>query len=246
MYHLAKKIAKTILPKSFLLNNEMLLRKLFSLKNRGNTYRCNVCDTGLKKFIQLDSGDHLCPVCGSRARSRRLYHLLLENQWLRGTILHFSPPRILYKKLKQLPEITYFATDYENEFTADYQYDITAIDCEDNTFDTIICYHVLEHISEDLKAMSELYRVLKPEGICLIQTPFKEGAIYEDDTIKTEEGRLEAFGQKDHVRIYSIESLQERLELSGFQVTVLQFTVAKDENHPHAWHTETILQATKY
>lgn len=245
MYHLAKKIAKTILPKSFLFKNEMLLRKLFSFKNRGDNYRCNVCNAGLKKFIQLDSGDHLCPVCGSRARSRRLYHLLIKNQWLRGTTLHFSPPRILYKKIKKLPEITYYPSDFENEFTADYRYDITAIDCKNNTFDTIICYHVLEHISEDLKAMSELYRVLKPGGMCLIQTPFKEGVIYEDNTINTEEGRLKAFGQKDHVRIYSIESLQERLELSGFQVTVLQFTANQDEDHQHGWHTETILQAIK-
>lgn len=243
MYQLTKNLAKSIIPKSFLLRNELILRKLFSFNYRGSTYNCNVCHTGLKKFIPIGKKDLLCPICGSRSRSRRVYHLLKENHLLSGKILHFSPPRALYRTLKKNTEITYIATDYENEFIADHSYDITAIAAPDNSFDTIICYHVLEHILDDTKAMSELYRVLKPKGTCLIQTPFKEGAIYEDTTITSEEERLKAFGQKDHVRIYSLEGLNSRLKDAQFQTEIIDFVAEKD--HVHGWQSESVIKATK-
>ena len=87
----------------------------------------------------------------------------------------------------------------------------------------IICYHILEHIDSDQQAMKELFRVLKTDGTCLIQTPFKDGETYEDFSIKTKEDRLKHFGQDDHVRIYSISGLKERLEKSGFLVDVQTF-----------------------
>lgn len=243
MYQFTKKVAKSMIPKSFLLRNELILRKLFSFRYRGSIYTCNVCHTGLKKFIPIGKKDLLCPICGSRSRSRRVYHLLKENHLLSGRILHFSPPRALYRILKKKPEITYIATDYENEFMADHSYDITAIAAPDNSFDTIICYHVLEHILDDTKAISELYRVLKPEGSCFIQTPFKQGAIYEDDSITSEEERLKAFGQKDHVRIYSLEGLNTRLKDAYFKTEIITFVTEKD--HIHGWQSESVIKATK-
>ncbi|WP_299216467.1 class I SAM-dependent methyltransferase [uncultured Dokdonia sp.] len=243
MYQLTKKVAKSIIPKSFLLRNELILRKLFSFKYRGSIYTCNVCDASLKKFIPIGKEDLLCPICGSRSRSRRVYHLLKENHLLSGKTLHFSPPRALYRILKKTPDIIYIATDYENEFIADYSYDITAIAAPDNSFDTIICYHVLEHILDDTKAMAELYRVLKPKGTCLVQTPFKQGAIYEDNSITSEEGRLEAFGQKDHVRIYSLEGLNTRLKDAYFKTEIIDFTTEKD--HIHGWQSECVIKAMK-
>lgn len=132
-------------------------------------------------------------------------------------MLHFSPSRSVFRLLKRNPDITYFSTDYEDEFLADYSYDITQIPLETDFFDLIICYHILEHIEDDKKAMAELYRVLKPNGTCVIQTPFKDGEIYEDFLIKTPEERLKAFGQEDHVRIYSVAGLRKRLMASGFE-----------------------------
>ena len=243
MYNFLKKIAKSILPKSFLFKNEVLFRKLFSFRYRGTTYTCNVCKTGLKKFILIGKRDLLCPICGSRSRSRRVYHILKNDQLLSGSILHFSPTRALYRLLKKNTSITYIATDFENEFIADHSYDITNIDLPDNSIDVIICYHVLEHITEDTKAMTELYRILKPKGTCLIQTPFKEGAIYEDDSITTEEGRLKAFGQKDHVRIYSVEGLINRLKTANFNTEVIAFE--STEKHNHGWLSEQVIKATK-
>ncbi|WP_294283651.1 methyltransferase domain-containing protein [uncultured Chryseobacterium sp.] len=126
--------------------------------------------------------------------------------------------------MKKKKDIYYYPTDYENEFLSDYHYDITKIDAEVGKFNLIVCYHILEHITEDQKAISELYRVLKKDGIALVQTPFKEGEIYEDDTITSEEERLKHFGQEDHVRIYSVKGLESRLKNAGFQVTARTFS----------------------
>jgi SAM-dependent methyltransferase len=81
----------------------------------------------------------------------------------------------------------------------------------------------LEHIDNDVRAMTELYRVLKNDGTCIVQTPFKEGDIYEDPLIQSSEERLKHFGQTDHVRIYSVNGLKNRLSLSGFKVGVREF-----------------------
>ena len=167
--------------------------------------------------MHLNGGDLLCPFCGSRSRTRALFQLLEEKKLLCGTVLHFSPSRSLYRKLKHHPSISYIATDFADEFIADHHFDIRSIDLKNESVDLIVCFHVLEHIIEDQKAMRELARVLKPNGLCLIQTPFKLGDIYEDSCIIDPQERLAAYGQEDHVRVYSVAGIRERLLYNGFQ-----------------------------
>jgi SAM-dependent methyltransferase len=220
MYKSLKKIAKRIIPEETLRKNESFFRKLISLKYKGNNHKCNICEINLSRFVELEDKDLLCPNCGSRSRTRRLYEHLNNSKTLTGNILHFSPPKSLYNKFKATQN-NYFSSDFENEFLADYAYDITAISSKDNFFNSIICYHILEHIEDDIKAMSELYRVLKPDSYCYIQTPYKDGDIYEDYSIISPKEREKAFGQKDHVRIYSIEGLKGRLESVGFKTKIV-------------------------
>ena len=98
--------------------------------------------------------------------------------------------------------------------------DITDIDYPDSTFDTIICNHVLEHIIDDHKAMSELHRVLKPGGWAILQVPisFSLDKTFEDASVTAPEEREQVFGQCDHVRIYAPDYI-DRLEQAGFQVS---------------------------
>ncbi|MGA0041494.1 MAG: class I SAM-dependent methyltransferase [Flavobacteriaceae bacterium] len=122
--------------------------------------------------------------------------------------------------------------------------DITAISEENNTFDLILCYHILEHVDQDEKALKELFRVLKPNGSVLIQSPFKEGEIYENSKVVKPKDRLRHFGQKDHVRIYSVNGLVSRLELAGFKVEVMTWSAL--ESNPHGFKSkETTLLASK-
>jgi SAM-dependent methyltransferase len=245
MYNLQKKCIKALIPKKILLRHEFHLRRLISLQYKGSKHQCEICKTKLNRFIKIKPNDLLCPACGSRSRTRRLYNLLLKDNALQGNVLHFSPSRSLYRIFKKLTNITYFSTDFENEFLADYTIDIRNITFPDNYFTTIICFHILEHLHEDIIAMKELYRVLNANGTCYIQTPFKIGTIYEDTSIISESERAEAFGQKDHVRIYSVEGLKERLELVGFKVSIIKFTTKTEDNYLGYRSPETILIASK-
>ena len=224
--------------------NEIFFRHMLYIFYQGNSYYCNVCDKGLRSFI-IQKDDKLCPNCGSLSRTRRLWDLM-QSEFLKKdiSILDFSPSRSFYRKLKNQKNISYFSTDLSGDFIADYQYNITQIDSKDSTFDLIICFHVLEHIENDGKAMAELFRVLRTGGKCIIQTPFKEGDIYEDFSLTTEAERLYHFGQIDHVRIYSINGLSQRLMEHGFRVEVRKFFPNADNRngfHPN----ENILICSK-
>jgi len=222
MYHFLKKIVSAIVSKKILLEYETKLRSLIYPFYKGTHHYCNICEKGLSKFLSVhENSDLLCPNCGSLSRTRRLYELIgnlhLPNP---AKVLDFSPSRGFYRKLKANPEIEYITTDLSGDFIADQSYDITNINCPSDTFDLIICYHILEHVTDDFTAMSELYRVLKSNGILFIQTPFKCREINEDFSITTPQDRLKHFGQEDHVRIYSVASLKERLEKTGFKVEI--------------------------
>ena len=107
---------------------------------------------------------------------------------------------------------------------------ITDIQFPDDSFDAIICNHVLEHIIDDGKAMSELYRTLRPGGWAILQVPVSQVLTntYEDFSITTMEGREEAFGQYDHVRIYA-EDYQDRLAQAGFTVSVFKWVTEAEK-----------------
>ncbi len=242
-YHSAKNFIKKIVPQKFLFENEMVFRKTLYPLYKGNTCECCICGSHLKSFEKLENGNLLCPICGSLPRSRRLYRLLTDEFLKPGfSLLDFSPSRALFRILKKRTDIHYFPTDFEDEFLADYHFDITKIDSGHERFDLILCYHILEHIEDDAAAMHELYRVLKKDGTALIQTPFKEGEIYEDFSIRTEEERTRHFGQNDHVRIYSVNGLKNRLEQQGFKVEVRVFQ--KDEYYGFS-ENETVLICKK-
>ncbi len=216
---------KRWIPRSLQMRWEPQFRWLsYQLGYKGNQYKCPVCQAKLRTFIQLESGDLLCPACGSLPRNRRLWILLQDLIHPGMQILHFSPSRPLRRRLEKWQGISYTSTDYASEFPADKQLDITQIDEPDHKYDLIICFHVLEHILDDRKALSELFRILKPIGKCLIQTPFKSGEIYEDASIMSPADRLIHFGQEDHVRIYSAEGLAERARDAGFNVEILHFS----------------------
>jgi SAM-dependent methyltransferase len=229
MYNSLKKIIHTVLPKKAMFKIEPYLRFSWSLFYRGSKYECLVCKTNLRTWIIFHQ-DKICPNCGSLSKDRRLWQLI-ENNYIKNDIkvLDFSPSRSLYRRW-QKQNVVYKATDLSGDFISDNQYDITSIPEDDNTFDLTVCYHVLEHVIDDLSAMKELHRTLKPTGTLLIQTPFKEGEIYEDYSITSEKDRLQHFGQEDHVRVYSVGGLKNRLIQSGFEVLINQYT-NKDINH---------------
>ena len=243
MYQSLKKIVHSVLPRKTLFQLEPFLRSLYALTKYGNKHKCTVCDFNLTAWTIIPNGDNLCPKCGSLSRDRRLWKLIAENYLKEGiSVLDFSPSRSLFRKWKKEKNINYTASDLSGDFISDVRLDITNLSKTHENYDLIICYHILEHVIDDVKAMQELYRVLKKGGTILIQTPFKVGEIYEDYSITSESERLIHFGQEDHVRIYSINGLKERLEKVGFKVKVNQFN---EDSYLGCIQNETVLIVTK-
>lgn len=230
MYTRVKRIIKKVLPESVFKKYSSDLRLVNTFLFYGNQHQCNICQSKLRKFV-TENTKKICPVCGSLGRTRNVYKLINDQHMLTGKVLHFSPPASLVKKFSKVEGIKYYPTDYLNEFNAPYQFDIRNLAFKDETVDLIICYHVLEHIDQDKKAMQELYRVLAKNGILLIQTPFKEGNIYEDPRINSPEERKTAFGQEDHVRIYSLEGLKNRFKEVNPLSTISSITNKSNDYH---------------
>jgi len=245
MYRKIKLLIKAIIPKRILFKYEPYFRFIQYQFYKGKPYQCNICNKKLRRFIQLEDEDKLCPNCGSLSRTRRLWQIL-DSEFLKEkiSILDFSPSRSIYRVLKGNSLLSYISSDLSRDFLSDVKFDITKIESHNDTYDLIICYHILEHIEDDYSAMKELYRVLKIDGVCIIQTPFKQGEIYEDSSIKSEEARTQHFGQKDHLRIYSTNGLKERLKECGFQVEIREYN--NDVNNENGYkRNESILICTK-
>ena len=245
MYQIFKSCLLKIIPKKFILKNEYCFRKIYAFAFTGAKFQCPICEHRLRKFISIPGNDLLCPYCGSLSRDRRLYYTL--SMWILETgikILEFSPSRCLYRKIKSIKTINYTANDFCGEFIADKNMDITNMDEQDTTYDLIICYHILEHIKNDATAMSELFRILKPKGTVIIQTPFKQGDTYENKNITTDEDRKIYFGQEDHVRIYSVEGLCQRLETVGFEIEIINYK-EEPQNYYGFSNDETIFFCRK-
>lgn len=227
MYKFVKILIRRLVPRQLFFRHEYLFRYFHFIFYIGKNKKCNVCDAKLRKFAYV-SGEEMCPRCGSLPRNRRLWDELskfhLSDNY---SVLDFSPSRCLYRVMKKTGT-DYKASVLSGDFMADVSYDITKIDSDDQQFDLVVCYHILEHVPDDKSAMQELFRVLKRGGKCLVQTPFKEGDIYEDYSIVTEKGRLEHFGQEDHVRIYSVSGIKERLEKVGFAVHLKELRAGGD------------------
>ena len=139
-------------------------------------------------------------------------------------VLHFAPEQEFYKRFKKQKNIEYTTTDLFSPL-ADVKADICNLPFEDNQYDVLFCNHVLEHIPDDTKAMQELYRVLKPGGMAILQIPqdLNRATTFSDDSITDEKERAKIFGQYDHVRIYGRDYF-DKLRSIGFTVIEEDYT----------------------
>ena len=139
-------------------------------------------------------------------------------------VLHFAPEQAFYKLFRNQKNLDYTTTDLFSPL-ADVKADICNLPFEDNQYDVILCNHVLEHIPDDTKAMQELYRVLKPGGMAILQIPqdLSRATPFADDTITDQKERAKIFGQYDHVRIYGRDYF-DKLRSIGFKVIEEDYT----------------------
>jgi len=193
----------------------------------GDERFCPVCESGVRVFRPFGVSprpDAMCPVCGSLERHRLLWLYFRDETGLFEPpvkkMLHVAPEPCFSERLSGCGYIDYLSADLYGP--AMVRMDVTDIQYPDDTFDVIYCSHVLEHVPDDRKAMSEFARVLKPGGWAVIQVPIKSDTTYEAPDVTDPSERERLFGQSDHVRVYGKDYV-ERLNSAGFDVDVVSY-----------------------
>lgn len=214
-----------------------MLKPLLELALRGNKYTDPIDGKSFKYFLPYGYGKQrnnvLSPSTLSLERHRLLW-LFLKNETNFFTqklkVIHFAPEQCFLKRFKKLETLDYTTSDL-NSPIADVKADICNLPFEDNTYDVILCNHVLEHIEDDTQAMKELYRVMKPGGWGIFQIPqdLDRAITFEDNSITGKKERTEVFGQYDHVRVYGRDYF-DKLRSIGFKVEAVDYTSQLSED----------------
>jgi len=225
-----KKIAKFLLnaiPRPMLINLSIFLRPLIVMFFKGKNFTDPIDGKSYRKFLPYGYGKQranaLSPGTLSLERHRQMW-LYLQNETNFFTdnlkVLHIAPEQDFLRRFKKMKNLDYTSADLFSPIV-DVKADILDLPFEDDSFDVIICNHVLEHIVDDRKAMSELYRVMKSGGWGILQVPMKNSLekTYEDFTITEPKERQKHFGQYDHVRWYGMDYF-DRLKSVGFEANI--------------------------
>ena len=230
MKHLIKLILNLI-PRPVLQRVAEWIVPVVGLLYLGKGKQCPLCGCQRRKFLPYgyvtSRENALCPNCLSLERHRLLWlWLVRESDIGRGAMalpkmLHIAPEVALMRKFKKMYASTpdrYVTADLESPL-ADMHFDVQQIPLEAESFDAIICNHIMEHVEDDHKALSELYRILRRGGWGVILSPveLEREKTFEDDTITDPAERTRIFGQYDHRRIYG-RDYAARLREAGFEV----------------------------
>jgi len=238
-----KKYILKFIPYSVVMNLKYIKQYFISFLYSGSKFNCPNCNGSFRKMFYCGQNEDiltklevigsgirkncLCPRCYSIDRERLIYLFLSQKTNIfseKTRLLHIAPRPSLRKIFNKSKNIEYFKGD---KFEEGYHYskdvielDITKLKFENDFFDIIICNHVLEHIPDDLQAINELYRVLKPGGFAILQVPLslKLEKTYEVKTDTAQE-RKKLFGQSDHYRIYAKDFIN-KLESCNFNVNL--------------------------
>lgn len=218
------------------------LHKQFNASN--HQYECYICKQPVKRFLPYKEGlagnsvfwnsikivgsdveNFSCPLCWSHDRERHLVmyfdRIDMWNNIKGKRIMHFAPETHIAKRIKEnAPEI-HIQGDLFPTSDAIQKIDATQIPYEDNYFDLLIANHLLEHIPDVNKALSEFFRTLKPGGIAILQTPFSR-ALHnniEDPGISSAQTKTYIYGQDDHCRLFSQSGLFNAITQAGFHLS---------------------------
>lgn len=212
------------IPRPLLINLSIFLRPVIYLFFKGDQFQDPIDGKSYRKFLPYGYGKQrenaLSPGTLSLERHRQMW-LYLQNETDFFTknykVLHIAPEQEFLRKFKKMKNLDYISADLFSPIV-DVKADILHLPFENESFDVIFCNHVLEHIEDDRKAMSELFRVMKKGGWGIVQVPMKNSLekTYEDFAIKDPKERQKHFGQYDHVRWYGMDYF-DRLKSVGFE-----------------------------
>ena len=220
------------LPRPWLIQLSLWGQPILKWYFKGKRFTDPIDGSSYRKFLPYGYGEKLrqnalCPGTLSLERHRLLWLYLKEETIFitqKLKVLHIAPEQVFYQRFKTLKNWDYTTTDLHSPL-ADIKADICDLPFTDDSFDLLLCNHVLEHIPDDQKAMKEIFRVLKKGGTAVLQVPLEQERMttFEDDSITDQKKRTKIFGQYDHVRVYGIDFFK-RLESVGFKTKKVDYT----------------------
>ena len=225
------KIILNTIPRPILIKLSYWAKPFIAFWLKGKKYTDPIDGKSFRKFLsygyEKQRKNALSPSTLSLERHRLLWLYLKEETDFFTTpkkVLHMAPEQCFLTIFKKQKNIDYTTADLYSPI-ADVKADILNLPFDNNSFDVVFCNHVLEHISDDTKAMQELYRVLKPNGMGIFQIPqdLSRATTFEDNVITDKKERTKIFGQYDHVRIYGRDYF-DKLRSIGFKVEEVDYT----------------------
>ena len=223
-------IATRIIPRHYLQHVSHFFLRIFSLFLRGNKFEDPINGKTYRKLLpygRLKPRENAIAPDSLSLERHRLMWLFLKNKTNFFTdnlkFLHIAPEYCFIKIFKGMKNLDYLTADLISPW-ADVKMDVHDIPFEENTFDVVICNHVLEHVDDADKVMKEFYRVMKPGGWGIFQVPidYNNSVTIEDRSVTDPRERERLYWQSDHLRLFGCD-YGEKLTTAGFRVTESNF-----------------------
>jgi SAM-dependent methyltransferase len=134
--------------------------------------KCNICDglsfeLGPNGRRSKNGGHPRCAHCQSLERHRAFRALALTL----SSSFDFSKMSCLQFSQDLAFEANWFSSRLLSIYNGINSIDLQNISHPDESFDFIICNHVIEHVADDFSALNELIRILKSSGILFLSFP---------------------------------------------------------------------------
>lgn len=219
------------IPRPYLIKLSYVARPFLSVWLKGDRYTDPIDGKSFRRFLPYGYGvqrpNVLSPSTLSLERHRLIWlYLKNETDFFSKPlkVLHMAPEQCFLSLFRKMKNLDYTTADLFSPIV-DIKADILDLPFEDNSFDLVLCNHVLEHIEDDQKAMKELFRVMKKGGSGIFQVPqeLEREKTFEDPSITDPDERAKHFGQYDHVRVYGRDYF-DRLRAAGFQVAEVDYS----------------------
>lgn len=157
----------------------------------------------------------------------------VNKKLVQGNVLDVGCGTQPYRELFQVK--TYVGLEYDTpdnraKKRADLFYDGGAFPCADESFDSVVCFEVLEHVPEPERFIGEIRRVLRPGGTLLLSTPF----LFEEHEMPYDFQRFTKFGLQ---RLLSTHGFQDihRTEIAGGLAVMAHFVMTGVVKRTDGW-----------
>ena len=215
------KLGRIIVPQRF---RPVLRRQWLKVRHFGCARQCNLCGSLLSRFVPHgypSEPDFLCPICRSKPPHRLAARMFEEHpEWFtqHGLMVHIAPEPELMRKLSERAQdcgMAYRCGGITGQ--GEFFLDLLNLPFEDGSVDLLYCCHVLNSLQDDNAAMREVFRVMRPGGVALLQVPaFYQGTTTLETNSYAE--RMSVFNDEGIFRCYTDADYVERLNQAGFQV----------------------------